>query len=255
MNIYFPSPALSPYVRNYRIVESQGDMVNRVMPDTSLVMALRIKGKVSFVNDDGNQALPPMVMSGLRRSGRLINYSSHSGNLLVVFKEGSAQAFLREPLHELFNQSVALDALTGYDDLAELEDELGEARDHQARIASVERFLLSRLHRCKPDLLIAAALKDIRETQGALRMKTLAGKLCVSQDVFEKRFRRVIGVTPKVFSSIVRMRSILGQAASKTRLAEAAYTAGYFDQPHFNKDFKLFTGQTPTDFLKSPVYW
>jgi len=38
-------------------------------------------------------------------------------------------------------------------------------------------------------------------------------------------------------------------------LTETAFDAGYFDQPHFNKDFKLFTGQTPTDFLKSPIFW
>jgi AraC-like DNA-binding protein len=196
-----------------------------------------------------------MAMSGLRRSGRLINYSRHSGNLLIVFKEGGAQAFLKEPLFELFNQSVALDDLAGYDDLAQLEDELGNARHHEARVACVERFLLSRLQHHKSDLLITAALKDIHEAQGVLRMKTLADKLCVSQDVFEKRFKRVAGVTPKVFSSIVRMKSILAQATSKTRLAEAAFDAGYFDQPHFNKDFKLFTGQTPTEFLKSPVYW
>jgi hypothetical protein len=30
---------------------------------------------------------------------------------------------------------------------------------------------------------------------------------------------------------------------------------GYFDQPRFNKDVKLFTGQTPTDFLKFPAFW
>lgn len=255
MNVYFPSPALSPYIRNYRFVESQGDVVNRVLPDTSMVMALRLRGKVSFVADDGHYPLPAMAMSGLRRSGRLINYSGHAGNLLVVFKEGGAQAFLREPLYELFDQSVALDALTGYGDLAQLEDELGGAHNHQACVACVERFLLSRLHYAKPDLLIAAAMKDIREAQGVLRMKILADKLCVSQDVFEKRFRRVVGVTPKIFSSIVRMKSILGQSTNKTRLAEAAYDAGYFDQSHFNKDFKLFTGQTPTEFLKSPIYW
>jgi AraC-like DNA-binding protein len=184
-----------------------------------------------------------------------MHYSGHSGNLLVIFKEGGAQAFLKEPLHMLFDQSVALTDLTWYENLACIEDELGGAQSHDERIAHVEQFLLSRLRPAKPDLLVAAALQDIHQAQGTLRIKLLADKLCISQDAFEKRFRRVVGVSPKVFSSIVRMKSILHKGLNEMRLAEAAFDAGYFDQPHFNKDFKLFTGQTPGEFLKSPVYW
>jgi AraC-like DNA-binding protein len=255
MNVYFPSPALSPYVKLYRIVESEGELVNRILPDTSLVMALRFKGEVRAVmGDRGDHTLPAMMISGLRRSGRLINYT-RAGNVLVIFKEGGAQAFLREPLHELYDLTVPLTALAGYNDLSQLEDRLGGADSHSSRIGYVEHFLLSRLRAHEPDRVVVAALAGIQEAHGILRMKMLADKLCVSQDVLEKRFRRAVGVTPKVFSSVVRMKSILSQATSKMRLAEAALDAGYFDQPHFNKDFKLFTGQTPTEFLKSPVRW
>jgi len=254
MSVFLPSPALSPYVKLYRIVESDNELTNRVLPDTSLVMALRFKGMVSVVGDDGKHALPPMMISGLRRAGRLINYRQ-AGNVLVIFKEGGAQPFLREPLHELCNLTVSLDELAGYDGLTRLEESLGEARDHTSRIAHVEQFLLSRLREHKTDPLIAAALQDIHSAHGVLRMRVLADKLCVSQDVLEKRFRRSLGVSPKVFSSVVRMKWILHRGIDKMRLDEAAFDAGYFDQPHFNKDFKLFTGQTPTEFLKAPVRW
>jgi AraC-like DNA-binding protein len=255
MNVYMPSPALAPFIKNYRIVESECGVVNRVLPDTSMVMAFRFRGRVSYVTDERKALLPAMTISGLRRSGRLIDYSSQAGNVLVVFKECGAQAFLTEPLHELFEESVALDALRGYQDLAWIEDVLGCSHSHEDRIAYMEQFLLSRLRLIKPDLLVAAAIGDIRKAQGTLRMKVLADRLCISQDAFEKRFRRVAGVSPKVFSSIVRMKSILHRGLNEMRLADAAFDAGYFDQPHFNKDFKLFTGQTPRDFLKSPVYW
>jgi len=254
MNVYFPSPALSPYIKLYRIIESEHELVNRILPDTSLVMALRFKGKVSVVQDGGKEALPAMMISGLRRSGRLINYTD-AGNVLVMFKEGGAQAFVQEPLHELYDQSVPLDVLAGYEDLHQLEDRLGEAGSHDSRIAHVEEFLLSRLREPRTDPLIVTALQDIHQAHGMWRIKTLAGKLCISQDVFEKRFRRAVGVSPKMFSSVERMKWILQQGTDKTRLAEAAFDAGYFDQPHFNKDFKLFTGQTRTAFLQSPVRW
>jgi AraC-like DNA-binding protein len=38
-------------------------------------------------------------------------------------------------------------------------------------------------------------------------------------------------------------------------LTDAAYQAGYFDQSHFIKDFRLFTGRTPKDFFSDFQYW
>jgi len=51
------------------------------------------------------------------------------------------------------------------------------------------------------------------------------------------------------------MKSVLQKGRSGQPLAQIALDAGYFDQPHFNKDFKLFTGVTPTEFFKSPLLW
>ncbi|NBP68757.1 MAG: AraC family transcriptional regulator, partial [Cytophagia bacterium] len=36
---------------------------------------------------------------------------------------------------------------------------------------------------------------------------------------------------------------------------DMALANNYYDQSHFNKDFKRFTGQMPTDFFKSASYW
>jgi AraC-like DNA-binding protein len=257
MNVstHIPTALLKPFVKNYLIIESACELVNRVTPDTSLVMAFRYKGKVSYVANDTKSELPVSIISGLRKSGRLINYSQDSANILVIFKEAGASAFIKEPLNELFEESVSLDNLTGYKNLSAIEEQLADVADNIGRINLIEQFLLSRLCNHKPDKLILAALEKIHTAKGMIRIKDLADTLCISQDAFEKRFRRVAGVSPKQFSYIIRMRSILSTGFQKHTLAEVAFNAGYFDQPHFNKDFKLFTGQTPTDFLKSPVFW
>jgi AraC-like DNA-binding protein len=51
------------------------------------------------------------------------------------------------------------------------------------------------------------------------------------------------------------MRALVAAGVQSPNLNELAFTAGYFDQPHFNKDFKLFTGLTPTAFFRSPIFW
>lgn len=257
MNIenYHPSPQLSPFIKSYLVIESEDDRVNRIFPGTSLVMAFRYKGQIKQFTNRSYEGLPPFVLSGMRKSGRLINYSKGSGNILVLFKEAGVRAFIKEPLHEVFEESVSLDNFTGYRGLSLLEEQLAAAPSNEMRVRQVETFLLSKLKDDQPDLLISTALERIRQANGLIRVKELADSLCMSLDPFEKRFRRAVGATPKQFSYLVRMHSIVKTGLQNQALVETAFDAGYFDQAHFNKDFKLFTGQTPTEFLKTPRYW
>jgi AraC-like DNA-binding protein len=254
-NHFTPSERLSPFVKTYLIIESSEEAVNRVLPDTSLVMAFRFKGQVSYRSNGTNENLPSSVASGLRKSARLINYSKDAANILVIFKLAGADAFFKEPIYELFEESVSLDNFAGYQNIAMIEEQLMAATSNAQRINLIERFLSSKLISRKPDKLMLTAVERITQTSGILKIRDLADTLCISMDPFEKRFRRTVGVSPKQFSYIVRLKSIIGGGLKKETLAEDAFHAGYFDQAHFNKDFKLFTGQTPTDFLKAPVFW
>lgn len=250
---HIPSPALSPFIRHYLIVEMQDEQVNHIMPDTSLVMVFRFKGQVSFLEKDGKNELPVSIISGLRKSGKLVNYARHSANLMVVFNEAGANAFIKAPLYELYDSNVALDNI--YKDVSVIEEALAGAHSNTARIQLTEQYLLSKLYPGEPDKRVLAALEKIHTAKGVIRIKELAQSLYISQDAFEKRFRRIVGVSPKQFSNIIRMKSIVSTGFTKETLSEVAFNAGYFDQPHFNKDFKLFTGKTPTDFIKTPPLW
>jgi AraC-like DNA-binding protein len=106
-----------------------------------------------------------------------------------------------------------------------------------------------------PDKLVFNAIQKIRATNGIVKMKELAETFYISQDAFEKRFRRVVGTSPKQFSNIIKIRSIVDSKPKNGSLSQVALEAGYFDQPHFNKEFKLFTGLPPTDFFKIPQAW
>lgn len=231
----------------------QDEQVNHIMPDTSLVMVFRFSGQVSFLENNAKNQLPASMISGLRKSGKLVNYAKSSANLMVVFNEAGANAFIKAPLYELYDSSVSLDNI--YKDVPAIEDQLAEAQNNTARIALIEQYLQSKLYPGKPDKLVLAALEKIHAAKGVIKIKELAQSLYISQDAFEKRFRRVVGVSPKQFSNIIRMKSIVSNGFTKETLTEVAFNAGYFDQPHFNKDFKLFTGKTPTDFIKAPPLW
>ena len=255
MNSYFPSEQLSPFIKSYLIIESEGELVNRILPGTSLVLAIRFKGKVNFLNEGNKTALPSQVLSGLKKSVRLINYQKDSGAILIQFKEAGASAFFKTPLHELFEESISLDNFISQSKISLLEEQLAEAKDHTAKIKVIEELLLEQLYTYNEDKLVLSAVKKIHLLKGDCRIKELAETHCLSQDAFEKRFRKTIGASPKKFASIVRMKNIIGSGLKNLSYTEMAMEAGFTDQSHFNKDFKLFTGLTPTDFFKKPAFW
>jgi len=252
---YIPTELLRPFIKSYRIVESEVEMTNRILPSTSLVAAFRYKGQVSYIADSKQEYLPASTISGLRKSVRLIHYLPNSATIIVLFKETGAKAFFSEPLYELFEESISLDTFIKRHTIEIIEEQLAEAQNNIQRIAIIEQFLLSRLGSHTPDKLISTAVEIIHSTKGAIKIKELADTLYISNDAFEKRFRKVVGTSPKQFSSIIRMETIVTQKQQAENLAEIAFNAGYYDQSHFNKDFKLFTGQTPTAFYKSPNFW
>jgi AraC-like DNA-binding protein len=248
---YLPSTILRPYIQGYRVIESGESVVNRVLPDTAISLAFRFKGEVSYLVNDQLNPLPSAVFSGLLKSARLINYKEQTGNIIVKFKAGGAAAFFREPLYELFGQTIPLEELAGLGSLALLEAQLMSFTSDERRIGVIEHFLLSRL-RENQDRLILEAIQRICRDGGHARIRTLADSFYLSQDAFEKRFRKTVGASPKQFSSIVRLRSVVDRGRSGENLTRIALEAGYFDQSHFNKDFLVFTGQTPKNFFRSP---
>jgi AraC-like DNA-binding protein len=136
-----------------------------------------------------------------------------------------------------------------------IEEQLAQAKNNHYRIAIIEAFLLSRLRNDRIDQLATNAIQRIHSTNGIVKIKKLVEDFHISQDVFEKRFRRAVGASPKQYASIIRMNSIIKLKTNDQNLTDVAFSGEYFDQPHFNKEFKRFTGQTPTEFFKASSFW
>lgn len=230
-------------------------MENHLIPDTSVVLAFRLSGRISHREGGDHNELPRSVITGLRNSSRQIRYAKQSAALLVVFREGGAGAIVREPVHELFGLHIPAEYLFSRSKLDETEEQLAKALNDRQRITVVEQFLLSQLNKPEPDRLIRHSIQKIKSVNGIIKIKDLVADLPLSRDPFEKRFRKIAGTSPKQFSGIVRLRHVIENHSHDKALTETAYSAGYYDQAHFIKDFKSFTGQTPTAFFDSPSFW
>jgi len=100
------------------------------------------------------------------------------------------------------------------------------------------------------DKLVIRAVQIIYDSRGSVKMKSLHEQLYISQSAFEKRFRKLVGASPKKFASIVRFNTVLQDIGKAKSLTEICYENDFFDQAHFIKDFKQFTGSTPENFRR-----
>lgn len=252
---FSPSPALAPFVKEFIIIESDFGTCSTIIPDTSVVMGFRYRGKVLWQDGGGESPLPAGVITGLRKSVRVLRYEQGTSNLLVVFREGGLAAFTRIPIREWFDQSVPAESLFHRSELEMILESLSEAADHKERIVTLESFLVKKCSFQINDALIHEAVRRIQEQQGVIKIHQLAASLHISLDPFEKRFRALVGSSPKHYANIIRLRTLIDRYPAYPSLTEASLDAGYFDQAHFIRDFKRFTGQTPKAFFRNARYW
>jgi AraC-like DNA-binding protein len=247
---YIPHDALKPYVKLLAISEADEEKTYKVLPDTGVVMGFQYQGRLSMLDNDQETSLAAAGITGLQDSYRIFKNISHIGTVLVYFKPAGTPHFFRQPVHELFRESVSLDNFMLRSEVLILEEQLREANTDQGRIDIVEAFLIARIMPVEPDPVVLNALALIHQSKGTIRIKDLAAQLHLSQSPLEKRFRQVVGTSPKKFAAIVRFKHILRQHHPQQPLTSLGYEAGFYDQAHFIKTFKSFTGETPETFFR-----
>lgn len=248
---YIPSDILKGFVNSFAISENEKADSYKVLPSTSIVMGFQYSGNLSYSKDSGKSIpLSPSGITGLMDTYRIFNNSSNIGTVLVMFSEIGAAAFFKEPLHEIFGQSLSLDDFILRSQMDVISGKLNDAKTDIERVNVIEEFLISRLNSKTHDELVSLAVNFIKQSGGNIKIALLSERLNISQSQFEKRFRKIVGASPKKFASIVRLKNITNSSPEKNGLTGLSLEAGYYDQAYFIKDFKSFTGKTPEQFFK-----
>ena len=247
---HFPVEQLKPYIKYYVVSENELEKEYKVLPSPGLVIGFQYKGKLAVINDNTENRLAPAGITGITDGYKIFKNSADTGTVLIYFTETGFTHFASHPANELFNVSLSLDNVFDRKSVAEVEEKLSSVATDIQRIKVVEQFLVSQLKDIQTDKLIVEAVKLIYQSKGTIRIKELNQKLFISQSPFEKRFRKVVGTTAKKFASIVRFNAVLDSLNNTKPLTEICYENNFFDQAHFIKDFKQFTGDTPENFKR-----
>ncbi len=93
------------------------------------------------------------------------------------------------------------------------------------------------------------AVKMILESKGEIALATIREKLEISERSLERYFKLCIGLSPKFYSRIIRFSHIFALVNDDLfRWTDIGYLKGFYDQSHFIKNFKEFTGEEPSRY-------
>lgn len=262
---FIPSPHLREYVRFFGIVHflfPKGIPIPvkpySPRPETSIYFFPKGSEYITYPGNNIKVKQSPIVVNGQHT---LMNYRHCSREFLgfiVHFQPGVFYRLTGIPTHELTNTSVDGE-LVFPNEIKFINEQLGNCRSYPEMIAVVETYLTKLIHRSRKDVHgIDSAAKLLLQHPGHISMDWLAKESCLCSRQFERKFKERTGVTASVLARIVRFdRTVKMKNANPDKdWLSIAIQCGYHDYQHMVRDYKDFTGLTPTAYfqvdLKAP---
>lgn len=246
---FSPSPALQSYVRHYYLFRSEDGTAfeDTVFPSGDMEMIFNLGDGIweSFYKDTFQQT-PPVELWGQITKPLDIRSKGKHTMLGIKFFPHSAAYFIQDTL-SLFNDQVTdLSTVIG-NEVKTLHLQLLEKTDIWDRLLLIETFLLKRLRSSYKIDKVANMLRSIKLSEEDL------GSIASSHNITTRYLQKLVfqytGLSPKTYDKITRFQhslKLLGR--NDLPLTSIAYDCGYFDQSHFIRDFKSFTGLTPSSY-------
>ncbi|WP_428622530.1 helix-turn-helix domain-containing protein [Sedimenticola sp.] len=246
--MYAPSPTLASVVQCYWQVRCA------LKGEEAAVEYLYAKGGMGMVFNfadtphfDGSPMSAPALFDGTNSGAKRFSATGTVHILGVRFHPGGAYPVTGIPLHELAHAPLALDELA-LDVGGNLYAKLCDCQATEQRIGLLEQWLWGRIEaRQGLHATTREALGQLQAQQGRIEIGTLCDQLAIGRRRLERRFKREIGISPKYYARLLRVeqaRQLLKQPVL-SNLADVGYGAGFYDQSHFNHEFKTLVGLTP----------
>jgi AraC-like DNA-binding protein len=195
-------------------------------------------------------AIPVSFVYGKRTRPAQISATGPVELTGVVLKSQALGALLNADPVQFNNGPVKLDDLSR----EHVGERLLNAGSQHERLVRLSEFLRARIDGSRPeDMVVAESLRLIHQGLQSIRVPRLLKRLNVSERQFERRFVRAVGVPPHQYIRIIRFQEAVRLIKTRRfeRLSDVAHHLDYADQSHFVKEMKEFSGDTPTNLVRT----
>jgi len=249
-----PRPALRPFVELLWASdghEPSGSGAGRelVLPTGCLHIVVVLSGPPLRLFRDGHDQvgrwIGGSVIGGARAGAYLKQASAPRTSVGALLRPGAAELMIGAPAGLFSNAHTLLEDVWGTAPVAALRERLDAAKGGAARLALFEAALAARLpHLRGIDPMVAQALTRF---DACWSVGAIVQDVGSSHRHFSKVFREAVGLNPKTFQRLLRFKGALHRLTEhpESGWADLAFSAGYADQAHFNREFLAFSGVTP----------
>jgi AraC-like DNA-binding protein len=154
-------------------------------------------------------------------------------------------------MHELTDRVVSLEDLFGGAG-RELPERLAAESDWSGRFSLLDSvFVGAAADGPEPDDEVVHTWNRLCQSEGTAPIGALLSEIGWSRGRLAQRFREQVGLGPKAAARILRFQRaarLLIEPGHRS-LTSIALSCDYYDQPHFNRDFRAFAGCSPTEWI------
>ena len=246
----------------YRVVGPPG--VHRGLPSRHVTFVVAVEEITVTVPDVGGSLTATALVGGMHDGPALIAHSGVQTGVQLAVTPAGARALFGVPAGELAGLVLPLDVVLPR--AAELAERLATAPGWAERFAVIDDVLLAALSdrsgggaATSPE--VGYAWRRLQATSGAASVTALAGEVGWSRRHLADRFRREIGLPPKVAARVLRFERARAEllrpdaAGRAPRLADVAAACGYADQAHLTREWRDLAGCTPSAWLAEEAPW
>lgn len=221
-------------------------------PSALLVVNLGAPFRLRAGTDAGTAEYADGCVVTLRTRALEFGYPPATRSVGVHVKPWGLAPFLPMPAAELRDRPVTVEQVWGRSAVAALRDRLATADEPHQMLTLLEDELTRRLREAPGLGLIRRTSGVLAATGGSVAIGDLSAAAGVSGTHLAQRFTELVGVTPKRLARTYRFAATVFaiDPTGPVDWAGLAGDAGYFDQAHFGREFRAFTGLTPTRYVE-----
>lgn len=253
---FSPAAILQPYIEYYWVLHTSKKLENEILfPSGRMEFAINISdGGATMHFGNRVSVMPDIEILGHLTHPTIETIAANTTILITRFRPFAAALFLKTPAENFNNNSIDAHDVLG-NRLGCLREEMLERATIRGKINVLENFLAQQLFRSNKNLktpqLVNALCHAIIHDNQSFSLKKLAKDHKISERHIQIIFKEYVGISPRGLFSVQRfVRSLQLVRNSSLSLTDIGYECGYFDQAHFIREFKAYTGTTPLQVTK-----
>ena len=251
------SPELKPWVKFiwHLKMDCETTVNHKLLPTDSIDIVMNRAAQITYLFGSAKIEAPDFHFNGMRNRYGFIRQTGRPDVFGISFYPFGLYPFIQTPL-SIFRDQIA-DLKSASEFLyRQFDSVIDPLREDSETAALLEKVLLAALNISKTDENALPLLQMFYCAGQEVAIKEFCLQNHITQKTFERTCLKYTGLTPKVLQRLKRFRGVSNQliySGSETDLASLAFDHEYYDQSHFIKEFKDFSGASPGQFQSDHI--